>query len=267
MKQCNTFEDLQALGTEKIHEKTHISRDKVELVLTKSYGDIGRVQFMGFMSILEREYGIDLNSIKQEYLEFQSVHQKTMPQKESVILQATSNSKPKWMLVGVVLIALLLIAGYIAQGKMANVPHEDVINLTSAVVQVANDSVDMNVSDENETNATVEIVPEKSAVVSNISKPIDAGKLLILRPVYKVWYGMINMATGERVQNVTTEPISIDLTKNWLIFLGHGRIEIESSAGKTELKEKETVRFICENGILKQISKDEFIEKNGGKNW
>lgn len=78
---------------------------------------------------------------------------------------------------------------------------------------------------------------------------------------------MIDMATGQRIQNITADPIVIDTTKNWLIFMGHGRLEIESSSGKTELKDKETVRFVYENGSLKPITKDEFIERNGGKNW
>ena len=47
----NSFEDLQKLGTSVIHEQTHISRSKLELLLNKTYGDLTRVQFMGFMSI------------------------------------------------------------------------------------------------------------------------------------------------------------------------------------------------------------------------
>lgn len=78
---------------------------------------------------------------------------------------------------------------------------------------------------------------------------------------------MIDMATGARIQNITADPITIDTAKNWLIFLGHGRVEIDSTGGKTVLKEKETIRFVCENGVLKQITREEFIERNGGKNW
>lgn len=266
---CNTFEDLQALGTEKIHERTHISRDKVELVLTKSYGEVGRVQFMGYISILEREYGIDLNDIKEEYTEFSQNHAPLLAPKQSVILQSVSNSKPKWVMAGIVLILILMGAGYFLQGKMSTEPHEEVMKLTTLGADVVDEMKDVNLSEANETNITssAPLAVEANRTIPSVSVPIASGKGLTVRPAYKVWYGMIDMATGERVQNITAEPIIIDTTKNWLIFLGHGRVEIDSPAGKTVLKEKETVRFICENGALKQITKDEFIERNGGKNW
>jgi len=265
---CNTFEDLQALGTEKIHERTHISRDKVELVMTKSYGEIGRVQFMGYISILEREYGIDLSDIKQEYMEFCESHAPLLVPKQSVILQSVSNSKPKWVTAGIVLIIILMAAGYFLQGKMSAEPREEVMKLTTLAVEVADEVSDINITETNETNATVAAaVVEANQTQPSLAPSIISGKILTIRPTYKVWYGMIDMATGARVQNITAEPITIDTAKNWLIFLGHGRVEIDSSGGKTVLKEKETVRFVCENGVLKQITKDEFIARNGGKNW
>jgi hypothetical protein len=258
----NTFEDLQALGTEKIHERTHISRDKVELVMTKSYGEIGRVQFMGYLSILEREYEIDLNDLRNEYTEFCKTHATLIPPKESVILQSVSNSKPKWIVAGLILIALVMSVGYFLQGKMSAMPQEEVMELTTSSVEVADE---INITESNQTNALIPTITDvnKSEVI-----PVNAsGKELTIRPIYKVWYGMINMATGERIQNITAEPILIDTSKNWLIFLGHGRLEIDASSEKTVLKEKETVRFLLENGVLKQITKDEFIARNGGKNW
>jgi hypothetical protein len=273
MKQCSTFEDLQALGTEKIHERTHISRDKVELVLSKSYGEIGRVQFMGFMSILEREYGIDLNNIREEYAAYSRDHVVDLTSKSSVILQSYSSSKPKWIMLGVALIAALMVGGYIAQGKMSNEPDESLMKLSVPSLAVLDTTIDANISDVNDSNVSEHNITapitnsEKNTTKPSVSQPIVSGNSLIIRPAYKVWYGMIDMASGERIQNITSDPIVIDTTKNWLIFMGHGRLQIESSSGKTELKDKETVRFIYENGSLKPLSKDEFIERNGGKNW
>ncbi|MFZ2890812.1 hypothetical protein [Sulfuricurvum sp.] len=265
---CNTFEDLQALGTEKIHERTHISRDKVELVMTKSYGEIGRVQFMGYISILEREYSIDLSNIRQEYMEFCETHSVLMAPKQSVILQSVPNSKPKWVIAGIVFIIILMVTGYFIQGKMAVEPSEEVIQLTSLAVEVVDEVKDINLSENNDINMTnsVMVVENNQTTLPSVSTT-SSGKILSIRPTYKVWYGMIDMATNERVQNITSEAIVIDTAKNWLIFLGHGRIEIDIGGEKTVLKDKETIRFICENGILKQISKEEFIERNGGKNW
>lgn len=276
MKQCNTFEDLQALGIEKVHEQTHISRDKLELVMGKAYGEIGRVQFMGYISILEREYGIDLNEIKEEYKAFYNDNAYMLAPKPSVILQANSNSKPKWVVAGIGLIALLIVGGYILQGKLTTAPQEDVMHLTTAAVEVVDQNSDANVSDLNETNTSVApvAVPEVAPVLApDMNKSVKPAKTLVLvkelsiLPKYKVWYGIIDVASGEKTQGVTKDPITIDTAKNLLIVMGHGRVEIAYPDGKTQLDDRNTVYFASEQGAMKQITHKEFLERNGGKNW
>lgn len=267
---CTTFEDLLALGTEKIHERTHISRDKIELVLTKSFAEVGKVQFMGYVSILEREYGIDLQDLREEYAQFYQTHAGLMAPKESVILQSVSSSKPKWVFAGLLVIAVLMGGGYLLQMKMSSEPKEEVMKLTTLAVEVVEDIKELNTtqSDEsNETNGSVQVPVNEANLTTTALAPMKSGNTIVIRPNYKLWYGMIDMATGARIQKITADPITIDTSKNWLIFLGHGRVEIESGNEKNILKEKETVRFLCENGVLKQISRDQFIERNGGKNW
>ena len=276
MKQCNTFEDLQALGIEKVHEQTHISRDKLELVMGKAYGEIGRVQFMGYISILEREYGINLNEIKEEYKAFYNDNVDMMTPKPSVILQATSNSKPKWVVAGIGLIALLIVGGYILQGKLTTAPQEDVMHLTTAAVEVVDQNSDANVTDRNETNtsavtvAAPEVVPVPAPDLNKSVKPaktLVSAKELSILPKYKVWYGIIDVASGEKTQGVTKDPISIDTAKNLLIVMGHGRVEIAYPDGKTQLDDRNTVYFASEQGAMKQIGHKEFLERNGGKGW
>lgn len=266
MNKYQTFEDLQSLGTEKIHEKTHISRDKLELILTKSYGDIGQVQFMGFMSILEREFGIDLSDVRLEYMDYRQQYAPTLPPKQSVILQPQSNTKQKWIVAGIVLIALLLGGGYFLQGILSNEPREEVMNLSSLVIDPVVLAHEENASAADESNATAE-----SNLTAESNQATVTGETgitgMTIRPIYAVWAGMIEMETGAKTQQVTKEPISVDTTKNWLIVLGHGHVEIETAEGKQVLKEKETVRFVYENGSLKQLSRAEFMERNGGKNW
>lgn len=272
MKGCQTFEELQSLGAEIIHERTHISRDKIELVLTKSYGEINKIQFMGFLSILEREYGLDLSTIREEYLAYQEEHKSTLPPKQSVILQSHTNSKQKWILVGFVLIAALVVGGYFAQSNMANVPKEEVMQLNSATVEVVDDRKELNTTEAVEMNTTVEAnttqpVIEQNSTVPQKLQSIRAVDGLEIRPVYKVWVGMIDMGTHAKTQTITKDPIKIDTSKNWLIGLGHGRIEIVSSSGNETLREHGAVWFVYENGTLKRLTKAEFAERNGGNNW
>lgn len=261
MNKYQTFDDLQTLGTEKIHEKTHISRDKVELLLTKSYGEIGRVQFMGFMSILEREFGMDLGDIRNEYTAYWEEHAGALPPKESVILQAQSNTKQKWMMAGAAVIALLLGGGYFLQGILSNEPIEEVMNLNSLAIEPVALVREVNTSTVEEANVTAEANQTVAAV------PATEPAALTIRPGYKVWVGMIDMDSGTKTQQITNDPIVVDTARKWLIVLGHGWVEIETKDGKQVMKEKDTVRFLAENGTLKPLSKAEFTELNGGKTW
>jgi hypothetical protein len=78
---------------------------------------------------------------------------------------------------------------------------------------------------------------------------------------------MIDMGSHEKSQTVTKDPIKIDTSKNWLIVLGHGRVEIASASGNKVMKENGTVWFVYENGALKRLTKEEFIARNGGNSW
>lgn len=263
MSTCETFEDLQALGTERIHEKTHISRDKVELILNKSYSEIGQVQFMGFMSILEREFGVDLGDIRREYMDHWQQHAASVPPKQSAILQPPSNTKQKQMAIGGALIVLLLVGGYLLQSILSNEPREELMTLNSLPANPLNEA---NMSAAPDANGTAESNQTAMGNEAN-STTIGGGKTVTIRPVQKVWVGMIDMASGAKTQQTTGDPIAIDTSKNWLIVFGHGLLEIETPEGKQLLDGKDTVRFIYENGSLKQLSRTEFAERNGGKTW
>ena len=61
------FEKLKKIGAQKIYEKTHIARANVEYILSKSFDKLPKVQFRGFISILERDYGLDLQDVLHEF--------------------------------------------------------------------------------------------------------------------------------------------------------------------------------------------------------
>ncbi len=62
------FNTLQELGVKTISSATHIPIAHVESILNKEFEKFQKPQFFGFISILEREYKIDLSDLKQEFL-------------------------------------------------------------------------------------------------------------------------------------------------------------------------------------------------------
>lgn len=278
MSTIKSFEDLQALGANSIHERTHIARAKLEQLLHKSFDELNRVQFMGFVSILEREYGVDLDLLRSEFDLYVSLHPDMDTVKSSVVLQASSNSRKWWIVGAFTAIIALMIIGSMMQGELSVSPEEEIMELSSTAIEVIDtNSSDLNASDANVTsdmNSTTEInatqfSPEqnKSVVPDIQSKALNFGNVVSIKPASKVWVGMMDLATGEKTQKVTRDPIVIDGTKNWLFVFGHGRLEMVTSSGSTILKERNTVWFAYENGRLQQLTFDEFKIKNQGSNW
>ena len=58
------LEKLRSIGAQKIHEQTHIARQHAQALLHESFDDMSRIHFLGFISILEREYSVDLSDLK-----------------------------------------------------------------------------------------------------------------------------------------------------------------------------------------------------------
>jgi len=277
MSTIKSFEDLQELGANSIHERTHIARAKLEQLLHKSFDELNRVQFMGFVSILEREYGVDLESLRSEYDTYVGLNPDMAITKPSAVLQASSNSRTFWILGAIGAIILLMVMGSMMQGKISVSPKEEVLELSSAAIEVIeNNASEMNTSDVNATYEinitevnTTRLMPEqnKSIVVNTQGQVLNFGNVISIKPASKVWVGMMDLATGEKTQKVTKDPIVIDTTKNWLFIFGHGRLEIVTSSGSKMVKERNTAWFSYENGSLQQLTSEEFKIKNKGSNW
>jgi len=228
MSSIKSFEDLQELGANSIHERTHIARAKLEQLLHKSFDGLNRVQFMGFTSILEREYGVNLESLRSEYDAYVGLHPDMAIAKPSVVLQASSNSRIFWIFGTIGAIIVLMIMGSMMQGELSVAPKEEVMELNSAAIEVVDaNSSEMNASDVNVTNElnstegnTTQLTQEqnKSVVLDTPSQVVNFGNVLSIKPSSKVWVGMMDLATGEKTQKITKEPIIIDNTKKLAFY-------------------------------------------------
>lgn len=278
MSTIKSFEDLQELGANSIHERTHISRVKVEQVLDKSFDQLNRVQFMGFISILEREYGINLESLRSEYDSYKGFDPEMAISKPSAVLQASSNTRTFWIFGAIGVIVILMLLGSMMQGELSVAPKEEVLELSSAAIEVVDTNFsEMNTTDVNATNDiniteinTTQLMQEQNKSMATLDpegKVLNFSNALSIKPSSKVWVGMMDLETGKKIQKVTKDPILIDSTKNWLFIFGHGRLEIVTSSGSKILKERNTVWFTYENGSLQQLTAEEFKIKNKGSSW
>jgi flagellar basal body-associated protein FliL len=284
---------LKTLTIQEIHEKTHISFVNIEAILNRSYGKLERVNLVGFISILQREYEIDLSDFMHEFEQYTQEHADEVPKKvDTYTTRPTQKSSNKiwWIL----LLVLVAVAAFFYTTKV------DVASSKGALVQEVNDSqiqeakekmqesdalqpylqkVETNSSDitQNESNSSADIEENLTETVevneTNISNLIEAvapkvqNELVLIMPKKKVWIGMIDLDTMQKTNRVTARTIKVDSNKNWLIVFGHGYVSMDRDGELLSFSKRGKLYFSYKEGKLKEITKAQFKKNNRGKSW
>lgn len=245
------FEQLKALGVQKVHDDTHISRKNIEGIFNKSFEGMNQVQFAGFVSILEREYGLDLSELKRDFLTYwEGEHGASAQEAQDYV---ADNDEPKRNGKGLWIAAAVIFGVMLFMWQEGGMPEKSEQQDSVAEVVVAEPVLA-------ETVAPVEpvIEPEpEPAVIPTLS----------IVPKTKLWMGFIDIETNLREQKLTTKTISLDTNRSWLMIFGHGHFKIEQNDEVLDYSSDNRLRFIYEDGVLREITRAEFKERNRGENW
>jgi hypothetical protein len=153
-----------------------------------------------------------------------------------------------------------------------------------SVTQEIEALVENNISDINssasDTNESTVIEDEKEATDTNVAEaptvePVvlptqesaninDSLKIITNK---KLWFGYIELDTENKNQKVFTGELDLDANKNWLLLFGHNNVEIELNGEIQKFEKSKNIQFLYKNGVLTQISLDEFQKLNKGNKW
>ena len=291
------FKRLEEIGSKNISATTHIPIAHVENILSKSYASFQKPQFFGFLSILEREYKIDLSELKQEYLF--TLAEKELPDESSFDIAETGfklfensseilkNRKVIYGVGAVLSIALVLFLVSLIDFSSSDSAKIEINNtaidkakknLNIRPVERAN--VEERLSDntvesaefgqeeqaEKEQNATDEkVVDQKKNTIAD-SEPMMPLYFRIV-PKGKLWLGIINAETHRRRVETISKPLILDAEKSWLIVTGYGHLDMDCGDTTTKFREDKKLLILYENGICQIIDKEEFKARNRGKVW
>ncbi|MEA3374450.1 MAG: hypothetical protein U9Q62_12265 [Campylobacterota bacterium] len=250
------LERLKKEGAQKIYETTHISRQNIEAIFNASYAGITKVQLDGFISILEREYKVDLSAVKADYLSCRETVEENKKTEAEPVEIFTNSPKQRRSLILAAAAFIVVIAALIT------FPGDD---NTSAAIEV-NESVAVEAVIIEELNATDENLTMDEEVVFTPSEPVFPEKLVI-EPKAKLWMGYIDLKTLQRSQKLTSRSIDLDPKKGWLLVFGHGYFKIHIGDEVMDFSAKGKVRMIYEEGQVREIDSAEFKERNRGNNW
>ena len=298
------FKTLQEIGSKTIAAETHIPIANVEKILNKEYDKLQKPQFFGFLSILEREYKIDLSSLKQEYLfsraeeEIKQENNFDIAETGSKILEQRKELlQNKKVLYGaggaiVVLLIIVLISTLdFSSAKEAKIEINNTAidkakkNLNLEPVHVANveESVQNNEVESAEFGQEAQEGANKAeksgaettvAAAENVDakEPVSSTEptmplYLRIVPKGRLWLGLINGETYRRRVETISKPLILDPDKTWLIVTGYGHLDLDCGDTTTKFRKDRKLLLLYEAGVCQEIDKEEFKARNRGKLW
>ena len=270
---------LKELGAQRIHKETHITKEYIQAILHESFDGMNSVQFVGFISILEREYKVDLSDLKAKGEEYFSKENTVSAEDKKVfVVPKKSKSYVKlylWLAVVIFSAFLYYIFVYMASPSMVNVEKIDNTKIQNAQESIAKTiEVKDVVIDVNETNSSVNktVVVDKNItkeekVEEKLEPKAQKERTLKLIPKYKIWVGYIDIKTNQKYQKIFKNTFTFDATKDWLLLFGGGNVKLEVNGEIKKFSSKQNLRFKYVDGELTKISVEEFKSLNKGRKW
>ena len=268
------LEKLKSIGAHKIFETTHIAKKFVQDILDEKFSSMSKVQFSGFISILEREYNVDLQELTKAYGIEPKAQEKTKSE-PFVVTSAEENgeagSKKTILIVAGLILAGIILAiisfsGSNEDKKIVETPVivENVVselnNTTIEEAKTTLNQLDNNALEENQADT------KEAKLEELIVEPVHTTKFLVT-PKSKLWVGIVNLETFKRTQKLGSTPFELDPDQEWLLVMGHGYVNFEINEEEKKFNDKNKVWFAYENGSFSKITRSQFKEKNRGKAW
>lgn len=265
------LEKLNNIGSQKISEDTHIPVQNIKALLNGTFNSFSRIQFLGFISILEREYGDKLISIKRKGLEyFDETDAQTIDDGLFVAPKQTKKKTSSYLFIILALFTLGLFYTFgvfeektLPEHKIDSTKIEEVhknIKLEKNIIPIELNSTKL------DDNLTVEDT-NSSLTQDILQTPVTVEKSFTIVTKSKAWIGYINLKTGKKHQTTFSEKLELDPMKDWLIIFGHPYIDMSVNGKAIDFGERKNIRFVYENGSLITIDDLKFQELNKGSKW
>ena len=276
------LQKLKEIGAQTIHNETHISREYVQAIIHEHFEGLQNVQFVGFVSILEREYNVDLSDLKVKgRLHFaEEIEKQAEAKKVFVVAQRQKSSSGIYMGLGLIVVSAFLFYNFVylnSTNPEIDTTYNENIEKTIEKVKVIEEKKLVEVENIVETNtSTIELKEESIEEVAEVSEAepevieaeiVEVVNSLKILPKRKIWGGYINIKTNQKYQDVFRKEFALDITKDWLLLFGPGTVYLEVNGEKKKFASKQNMRFKYLNGTFKKINVTEFKSLNKGRKW
>ena len=260
------YEKLKAIGAQKIHEETHISRLHVQAIIDKTYDNMAKIQFSGFISILEREYYLDLIELREEGLVYFNGFDDNNDDNLNIVFTSNkqkSNGSFYYIIVAISIFVAVIYFSLSDLSKKNEKPQyidESLIKSAQANIQAIKGKTKPEVQEQTTILTKIENNETKEKEVTQVVK----AKSFFIQPRKNLWIGYKNLDTGKSYQITTSEMLQLDASKTWLLTSGHGNIDITVDGVTTKYSESYTMRFLYKDGVVKKVDYKKYQELDAG---
>jgi hypothetical protein len=98
-------------------------------------------------------------------------------------------------------------------------------------------------------------------------KPVTVSSGLYIKPIKKAWVGVIYLDNFRKKDYLIRGKLNLDPNRDQIILVGHKNFKIYNDGQEEFFNSKKMVRFLYEGGVLREISKKEYIKRSEGTRW
>lgn len=295
---ANGIEKLLEMDLKEVTKRTHIETEYLEYMCEKNYEKLRKLNASGFAKILSREYDLDLQDWIDEYNAYCKENGCVGNSNCSVApkIPAYTPKSDNSRALSVILILVLIVVAIVWVVKFTDIldsvelpnfdKNQGVAYSSASVVELAKENLQTtensitslqieNIS--SESNETTAIKDDNKTLESNltianieIQAPImieNSDKIAKIIPNKTIWIGIKNLDGTNKKSYTTKNAIDLNLSIDQLIQTGHGELTLEQDGEKKKFEFQKPLRFVVENGAIKEIDYAEFVKLNKGAQW
>jgi len=258
----NADKFFEKYSIEEISKKTKISPISLKFIKNKEFDKIPKAKFMGFISIIEKEFNVNLEQLKEEYISsFKEVS-------ENIKIPVKKVSYYNYFYT-IIAILFIIIGGYLLLKQSPkntiqnNITIKEINNtkeintnkINNLTIKNENNKSEINntqltITKNLENNSTNSIISSKNK--KNYTKIVQEGNIVII-PHKKVWFKAINIDNNKKYEFLTSK-VKILKKGNYYIKFGHGEITILYNDLNITPNTKKIVRILLKNNSYKYLT-------------
>lgn len=291
------LEKLKSIGIDKIYLKTHIAKKFIQDILDEKLCSMSYVQLNGFVSILEREYDINLDFLRERSKDVCKNTQIDYKKREVPVRSSIKNDSKGYgffykLLIFATIIAIFFYIGIHNNNSLDEaMPSHDVIQsakdtlelnnpptiqeskITQSPLLDQNESLEETITTNNELNQSIvdgdlnSTATDTESIKSEESRSSvkEENKSLVIEPKEEIWLGITDLQTHKKSQKLFNSKLELDANNDYLLHFGHSKLSIGIGTNIKDYNSKSGIRFYLKDGVLQEISSEEFIKLSGSQ--